>query len=687
MHIPKPSPRFRLRTVIVVPFVLQVIAAVGLVGYLSFRSGQSAVNDLVNQLENQVNERVDQHLDTYLTIPHRINQINDDAIQLGLLNINNFSPSKQYFLKLLQRFDTVTSIGFADDRDKFIDVGRQLSTGTFSVAVRNEDTGADQLVYRLSAQGNQAEQPFDTVKNYRPTIRPWYRAAKEAQGPAWSKIYQVASDSLAARLEITAVQPYKDPAGNTGVLDSSLNVSHISKLLNQIKISPSGRVFIIERDGLLVASSTTAPIFTIKNSKAERLTAAASPDPIIGLTGKYLAERFSNLNQITQLQQLEFNIDGQRQFVLVRPWQDEFGLNWVVVITVPEADFMAQINANIQTTILLCLATLILTILLGILTARRIVRPVERITNASEAIAWGNLNQQVEVSSIIELGKLAKVFNSMTRRLKDSLDALQLANEELETRVELRTAELRQEKERSEELLLNVLPASIVDRLKESNESPAEHFEEATILFADIVGFTSISARMEPLELVAGLNQIFSAFDQLTEKYDLEKIKTIGDAYMVVGGLPVSRPDHAEAIANMALDMQAYMEDMGNVLGESLQIRIGINTGSVIAGVIGIKKFIYDLWGDAVNVASRMESHGKPGYIQVTTVTYLKLKDKYLLEERGTIEVKGRGEMITYWLVGRRGWGEKIRLIYDYFSMTLIIKQLIMWLVNYDRNY
>jgi class 3 adenylate cyclase len=213
---------------------------------------------------------------------------------------------------------------------------------------------------------------------------------------------------------------------------------------------------------------------------------------------------------------------------------------------------------------------------------------------------------------------------------------------------------LRQEKERSEQLLLNVLPAEIADRLKESNESPAEQFDETTILFADIVGFTSLSAQMEPMQLVAGLNQIFSAFDELTEKYGLEKIKTIGDAYMVVGGLPIPRLDHATAIADMALDMQDYIRKLDCDFGEALKIRIGINTGPVIAGVIGIKKFIYDLWGDAVNVASRMESHGKPDCIQVTGSTYAHLKDRYLLEPRGTIEVKGRGEMLTYWLVGRR---------------------------------
>jgi class 3 adenylate cyclase/HAMP domain-containing protein len=322
---------------------------------------------------------------------------------------------------------------------------------------------------------------------------------------------------------------------------------------------------------------------------------------------------------------------------------------------------MGQIHQNNRDTIFLSLLALGVAILLGIRTAYWISRPLLQLSRASEQVAQGNLEQHLNVSSIIEIDTLSESFNYMTAQLTESFaalyqsqESLRIANEELEERVELRTAELRKEKERSEQLLLNVLPASIADRLKQTNESPAEYFEDATILFADIVGFTSLSSRMEPMELVTGLNQIFSAFDKLTEKYGLEKIKTIGDAYMVVGGLPISRPDHAEAIADMALDMQAYMRNSHSVLSELIELRIGINTGPVIAGVIGIKKFIYDLWGDAVNVASRMESHGKPGYIQVTDATYERLKQDYVLEARGNITVKGRGEMMTYWLIGKR---------------------------------
>ena len=222
---------------------------------------------------------------------------------------------------------------------------------------------------------------------------------------------------------------------------------------------------------------------------------------------------------------------------------------------------------------------------------------------------------------------------------------------------------LRTEQEKSERLLLNILPQLIADRLKQDQRLLseqggdaliAEHFDDVTILFSDLVGFTPLSTDLEPIKLVNLLNQIFSDFDQLAHQYGLEKIKTIGDAYMVVGGLPMPMVNHAEAIAQMALDMQQSVTRFQTDNGEPFQIRIGINTGSVVAGVIGRKKFIYDLWGDAVNVASRMESSGVPGRIQVTAATYERLKDKYLFEERGATFVKGKGDMMTYWLTGTK---------------------------------
>ena len=215
--------------------------------------------------------------------------------------------------------------------------------------------------------------------------------------------------------------------------------------------------------------------------------------------------------------------------------------------------------------------------------------------------------------------------------------------------------ELHRQRLRSERLLLNVLPQAIAERLKRGQKIIADSFNEATVLFADLVGFTELSTSISPTELVELLNSVFSKFDQLADHHRLEKIKTIGDAYMVVAGLPVPRADHVRAIADIAIDMQHEITKIKVHDGRPLSLRIGIHTGPVVAGVIGIRRFTYDLWGDTVNVASRMESQGEPERIQVTEAVYKRLKNGYDFERRGAIAVKGKGDMITYWLLGKKG--------------------------------
>ncbi|MFT3893387.1 MAG: adenylate/guanylate cyclase domain-containing protein [Anaerolineales bacterium] len=209
---------------------------------------------------------------------------------------------------------------------------------------------------------------------------------------------------------------------------------------------------------------------------------------------------------------------------------------------------------------------------------------------------------------------------------------------------------LNTEHDRAERLLLNVLPEEVATRLKSGQATIADSYTEVTVLFADIVGFTSLSARISPEQLVTMLNSVFSTFDQLAEKYKLEKIKTIGDAYMVVSGLNGPHPNRPEAAASMALDMMAGLDQLSKALNLDLQVRIGMDTGPVVAGVIGTKKFIYDLWGDTVNTASRMESQGVPGRIQVTERFYQCLQDKFRFEKRGILQIKGKGDMTVYLL-------------------------------------
>lgn len=205
---------------------------------------------------------------------------------------------------------------------------------------------------------------------------------------------------------------------------------------------------------------------------------------------------------------------------------------------------------------------------------------------------------------------------------------------------------------RSERLLLNVLPAPVADRLKRSEQVIADRFPEATVLFADIVDFTPLSASLPPEDLVALLDGVFTGFDRLTDRYGLEKIKTIGDSYMVAGGIPVPQPDHCAAVAEMALEMLRECEGW-SVGPHKVRLRVGIATGPVVAGVIGQRKFIYDLWGDTVNAASRMESHGVAGAIQVTAAVHERLQGRYAFQSRGTIQVKGMGPTPTWLLLGR----------------------------------
>ncbi|MEG5015518.1 MULTISPECIES: adenylate/guanylate cyclase domain-containing protein [unclassified Microcoleus] len=238
-------------------------------------------------------------------------------------------------------------------------------------------------------------------------------------------------------------------------------------------------------------------------------------------------------------------------------------------------------------------------------------------------------------------------------RVFPSHDGISVFFHDITKRRQMESA-LMKEQKKTESLLLNILPEPIVTRLKHEPGVIADKFEKATILFADLVNFTQISTTMSATKLVYLLNEIFSAFDGLSEKHGLEKIKTIGDAYMVAAGIPIERPDHAEAIAEMALDMLVAIEKLNVKLDAKFDLRIGINSGPVVAGVIGTKKFIYDLWGNAVNTASRMESHGITGRIQVSHYTYDLLQDKYEFEDRGEIEIKGKGQMQTYLLTGRK---------------------------------
>ncbi len=321
----------------------------------------------------------------------------------------------------------------------------------------------------------------------------------------------------------------------------------------------------------------------------------------------------------------------------------------VVEETTREAAHLGRVSADADVqrageifneTILFLFITTVVTLIAGIVLSyvlgKSITIPLRLLTSTTKEVGDGSLTARAPVLGSDEVGELAQRFNNMTGRLAKSRHALE------------------EEKAVSEKLLLNILPLAIADRLRGGQKTIADGFDEASVLFADIVGFTKISSALSADEVVVRLNEIFSAFDDLTEIHGVEKIKTVGDAYMVASGIPIPREDHAEALAEMALGMREALAAIEKKSHFGIDIRIGLNCGPVVAGVIGKSKFIYDLWGNTVNVASRMESHGVPGKIQVTHAVFEKLKQHYQFTERGEIEVKGKGKMTTYFLVARR---------------------------------
>jgi len=295
-------------------------------------------------------------------------------------------------------------------------------------------------------------------------------------------------------------------------------------------------------------------------------------------------------------------------------------------------------------------------VLLGLLSIgytvilRLVLRPIRLLSLAVQQLEQGKFAEIQSIRGVRELNQLVTAFNQMAsilhQREKEKETALTDLGE--------KATALEKEKERTEKLLLNVLPIAIADRLQRGEKVEAETFPEVTVLFADVVGFTKLAAELGPRSVANLLNELFEMFDDLAEKYKLEKIKTIGDCYMAVAGVPDRSPTHAQQMADFSLEALAALKSQNQKMSRNLQIRIGMHSGTVAAGIIGRKKFAYDLWGDVVNVTSRLEGSAEPMKIHVSESVHSRLEDSYLFEERGEVELRNRGKLRTYYLIGKK---------------------------------
>jgi PAS domain S-box-containing protein len=842
---PALRPPYGMRTLLTVPFALQLTGALALVGYLSFANSQRELLNLARTLELETADRIAHNVKIQVDDARQLTATNAGLMERGIIDVRDFDRLGNLFTEQL-KVTPVSYISFGNTQGEFVGLER-TQTGLRLNRVSAQTGLKKLLIYPLNDRGDR--QPQLPSKTWDPQSEAWYSDAVKHGSPLWTSIYvwedqpDIISISLSYPLYLgqpalgqpALGQPASPKRELSGVVSVDLVLTDLSNFLKQLKIGRTGRALIVEPNGAIVASSYDQPV-EIRNGKAQRRQLNQAQDPISTavwslLQSKAQEERSlasrpapagstpagsapaksgpakSGVRSHTSPPQI-LMIDGERQFATVTRLQDELGLDWSIVVIVPESDFMVSLWSHARRTLLLCLGILALTLLGYLWLGERLTRSIRQLTEAACQLSIGHWNQALPDSELREVRQLSYAFGQMAQELDCNFQALQDTKALLETRVDARTAQLQatnrmlleeicerersegalrlaeekyrsifenavegifqvsssgkflsanpalaqiygydspeelvatlqdvehqlyvlpdrrtefvrelertghisnfeseiyrrdrsrvwiseharvvrhhssdqilyyegivqdislrkqmeksldEERQRTENLLLDILPRSIAERLKQGDEETiADSFDEATVLFADLVNFTDLSTQITATDLVLFLNRIFCAFDALADTYGLEKIKTIGDAYMAVSGLhdqPVDQVNQIESIANMALDMIETTESLGNSLGHPIQLRIGIHCGPVVGGVIGRKRFLYDLWGDTVNVASRMESLGEAGGIQVTEKVYDYLKHNFELDSRGLIAVKGKGLMTTYWLKRRK---------------------------------
>lgn len=457
----RPSPqnwlnRLSLRRILIIPFVLQLAGAVGLVGYFSFRNGQETVQDLSSQLRRETSARIQQQLQAYVEIPHAINRVNASALLNGDIDIENGEGFYQLW-EQAKIYPNTNLIYCASERDgSLVGVGRSQGERLPQLIVYNASTGRLGYYYALNSQGERGALQRKGDRKYDARVRPWYKAAKSKGDATWSEIYLDFDTQLPT---ITASFPVYRPnkGGLIGVCATDFILpAEMSTFLKTLDVGKTGQTFIMKRSGVLVASSTDEQLVEKQGSDLKYRLATESQNPLVRGTADYLHDHFQNLYAITKAKQLDFMLNGQRQLVQLLPFNDGRGIDWIIVVVVPEADYMGEINENTRTTGWLYVLSLGLALLVGMLTARWITRPISRLNEAARQIAQGDWNQTVPLKRNDELGELAQSFNQMALQLQDSFIALERRNADLQqTKDDLATANEQLE------AVLNAVPGPI----------------------------------------------------------------------------------------------------------------------------------------------------------------------------------------------------------------------------------
>jgi signal transduction histidine kinase len=463
----KALPQVSFRSILVVPFLVQVVFAVGLTGYFTIRNGQKEAENFALQLQANVGKRIDQHLSSYLATPQQLAYLNYQAIQSKLLNPQDLKPFESFFVTQMQLFPEVGYLNFGRPSGEFIGVERR--DRTLLIGDVEQTAGKNySRSFQLNAAGGRGKlltrEPLATGI----TQEGWFRDAVKAKGPIWTNVYPWADAPEV--LSISASHPIYDAQHRlVGVVGADLILMQICDFLQSLSISPNGRAFLLERDGRLIATSAQIPLVR----SGSRLSAIDAADPLIRQSATALKQRFGTFQQIKSATQLSFFEQGQQQIAYVVPWKDAYGLDWLIVVAAPAADFTTVVTANTQSTLMIMLAAVTIATGLGILTARWIARPVMRLSDATQALATaadagfgGDEGGEIQVRSPVrEVNQLARSFQRMASQLRNSFQDLAQANNHLEARVDARTEELSQALDRLQTAQVQMIQAEKMSSL------------------------------------------------------------------------------------------------------------------------------------------------------------------------------------------------------------------------------
>ncbi|MEM9220653.1 MAG: ATP-binding protein [Cyanobacteria bacterium P01_F01_bin.150] len=439
------TPTLSLRQTLTIPFVVQVAVAVGVTGWLAFQNGQQAIDQLVRAIAKDTADHAEEYIKNFAETPYQFLRINGAGISGGYIDPTNQTELADYFFRQVQITDAVPYLYFGNSQGDFTGVWRRNDDLT-TLQIRRPETAPQRETYELDDAGKPAD--LLSSKDYDPRERPWYKAAISTKQPIWSPIYVFAADDVLGITHSASV--YDGSETLLGVLSVDLTLEGISQFLQQLDVGESGQVFVIERSGELVASSTSEPPFTTTDEGMQRLHTRQSNEDLIRFAAQRLLTQYASFDQIDTNKSLKFKIDGHLHFLQVNRLQDGRGLDWLIVTVIPERDFMAQIYANTRNTLLLMLLSLIGAIAIGLYTSRWIARPVKRLAKSAQSMSRGNLDQQVPAGAIAELNILGQTFNSMAAQLKMEFANLEQRVRERTLSLEERTAELKTAKDQAD---------------------------------------------------------------------------------------------------------------------------------------------------------------------------------------------------------------------------------------------